>query len=117
MSPTRTFLKPIRTKKRLYTINISNRKFVWAYRMMKGYSTVENVQLLTNSNDIAIFLVQFRIIEILLSTKRAACKVKFGEFAKDWSRIFGERVPGRDSVGQDRGDESRPEKAEHFHGC
>lgn len=74
------------------------------------------VQLLTNSNDIAVFLVQFRIVEILLSTETEACKVKFGEFAKERSRIYSQRVPGRDSVDKDGGDESRPEKTEHLHG-
>jgi hypothetical protein len=61
--------------------------------------------------------VQFRIVEILLSTKTEKCKVKFGEFAKEWSGIFSERVPGRDSVEKDDGDESRPEKTEHLYGC
>ena len=77
---------------------------------------IENVRLLTNSNDIAVFLVQFRIVEVLLSTKTEACKVKFGEFAKERSRIFSQRVPWWDSVDKDGGDESRPEKAEHLHG-
>ena len=76
---------------------------------------MENVQLLTNSNDIAVFLVQFKVVEILLSTKTEECKVKFGEFAKEWTRIFSERVPGRYSVGKDGGDESRPEKAKDLH--
>jgi hypothetical protein len=78
---------------------------------------MENVQLLTNSNDIAVFMVQLRIVEILLSTKTEVCKVKFGEFAKKRSRISSERVPGRDSVDKDGGDESRPEETEHLHGC
>jgi hypothetical protein len=73
---------------------------------------MENIQLLTNSNDIAVFLVQFRIVEILFSTKTEVCKVKFGEFAKEQSRIFSQRVPRRDSVDKDinRGDKSRPEQ-------
>ena len=72
---------------------------------------------LTNSNNIAVFLVQFRIVEILLSTKTEACKVKFGEFANQRSRIFGQRVPGRYSVHKDGGDERRPKKAENLHSC
>jgi hypothetical protein len=50
--------------------------------------------------------MQFRIVEILLSTKTDTCNVKFGEFAKEGSRIFSQRVPGGDSVDKDGGDES-----------
>ena len=86
-------------------------------KKMKDCSTSYGVQRLTNPNDIAVFLVQFRIIEILLSAKTEECKVKFGEFTKEWSRIPSERVPGRDSVEKDDSNESRPEKTEHLHGC
>ena len=73
---------------------------------MKDYSTLNGVQLLTNPNDIAVLLMQFRIVEILLSTKTEECKVKFAELAKEWSRIFSERMPGRDSVEKDDSNES-----------
>jgi hypothetical protein len=73
---------------------------------------MENIQLLTNSNDIAVFLVQFRIVEMLFSTKIKVCKVK-----KERSRIFSQRVPRRDSVDKDGGDKSRPEQTEHIHSC
>ena len=43
--------------------------------------------------------------------------MKFGEFAKERSRIFSQRVPGGDSVDKDGGDESRPEQTEHIQGC
>ena len=33
MTPTGTFLKTIRTQERIYTVDISNRKFVWTYKM------------------------------------------------------------------------------------
>ena len=62
-------------------------------------------------------MMQFKIIEILRSTKSQMSKVKFGEFTKERSRIFSQRVPGRNSVGKDGGGESRPEKAEHLRGC
>jgi hypothetical protein len=71
--------------------------------------------LLTDSDNIAIFLVQLIIVEILLSIESDICKVEFGEFTKEWSRIFGQGVPGRDSIDKDGGDESRPEKTEHLH--
>ena len=61
--------------------------------------------------------MQFIIVEILLSTESEICKVEFGEFTKERSRIFGQRVPGRDSVDKDGGNESRPEKTEHLHCC
>ena len=38
--------------------------------------------LLTDSDNIAVFLVQFIIVEILLSIEGEICKVKFGEFTK-----------------------------------
>ena len=44
--------------------------------------------LLTNSNNIAEFLVQIRKVDKLLSTKGNICKVNFGEFANEGSRIF-----------------------------
>ena len=72
--------------------------------------------LLTNSNNIAIFPMQFIIIEILLSTKTEICKTKFSEFAEEWSRIFSQRMPGRNSIDKDGGGQSRPEKAEYLHG-
>ena len=43
--------------------------------------------------------------------------MKFGKFAKEWSRKFSERVPRRDSIKKDDSDESRPEKTEHLYGC
>ena len=73
--------------------------------------------LLTDSNNIAVFLVQCIIVEMLLSTESEICNAEFGEFTKDRSRKFGQRVPGRNSVGKDGGHESRPEKTEHFHCC
>ena len=73
--------------------------------------------LLTNSDSIPVLLVQFIIVEILLSTEREICKVEFSKFTKEWSRIFSQGVPGRDSVDKDGGDESRPEKTEHLHCC
>ena len=86
------------------------------YKMMKD-SRMNGVCSLTNSDNIAVFLVQFIIVEILLSTDRNICNVKFGEFTKEWTRIFSQGVPGRDSVDKDGGDESRPEKTEHLHCC
>jgi hypothetical protein len=71
----------------------------------------------TDSDNIAIFLVQFIIVEILLSIESETRKVEFGEFTKERSRIFGQGVPGRDSVDKNGGDESRPEKTEHLHCC
>ena len=73
--------------------------------------------LLTNSDNIAVFLVQFIIVEILLSTERKICKVEFGEFTKERSRIFSQGVPGRDSVDKNGDNESWPEKTEHYHCC
>jgi hypothetical protein len=70
---------------------------------------------LTDSDNIAVFLVQIIIVDILLSTESEKCKVEFGEFTKERSRISGQGVPGRDSVDKDGGDESRPEKTEHLH--
>ena len=73
--------------------------------------------LLTDSNNIAVFLVQFIIVEMLLSTESEICKVEFGELTKERPRILGQGVPGRDSVNKDGGNESRPEKTEHFYCC
>ena len=73
--------------------------------------------LLTDSDNNAVFLVQFIIVEILLSSESDKCQVEFGEFTKERSRIFGQGVPGRDSVDKDGGDESGPEKTEHLHRC
>ena len=70
--------------------------------------------LLTDSDNNAIFLVQFIIVEILLSTESEICKVEFGKLAKERSRILGQRVPGRDSVDKNGGNKCRPEKTEHF---
>jgi hypothetical protein len=53
---------------------------------------------LTDSNNIAVFPVQFTIVEKLLSTESEVCKMKFSEFAYERSRIFSQRVPGRNSV-------------------
>ena len=78
---------------------------------------MEKYVLLTDSDNNAVFLVQFVIVEILLSTESKICKVEFGKFTKERSRIFGQGVPGRDSVDKDGGDESRPEKTEHLHCC
>jgi hypothetical protein len=71
---------------------------------------------LTNSNNIAVFPMQFIIIEILLAIKTEICKIKFSEFAEEWTRIFSQRVPGRNSIDKDGGGQSRPEKAEYLHG-
>ena len=73
--------------------------------------------LLTDSDNIAVFPMQFIIVEILLSTDSEICHVEFGEFTKERSRIRGQGVPGGDSVDKDGGDERRPEKAEHLHCC
>lgn len=78
---------------------------------------MEYVLLNTDSDNNAVFLVQFIIIEILLSIESEICKVEFGEFTKERSRIFGQGVPGRDSVDKDGCDENRPEKTEHLHCC
>jgi len=43
--------------------------------------------------------------------------VKFGEFADEWSGIFSQRMPGGNSVDEDGGGESQPEKAEHSPSC
>ena len=43
--------------------------------------------------------------------------MEFGELTKQRSRIFGQGVPGGDSVDKDGGDESRPEKTEHLYCC
>ena len=72
---------------------------------------------LTDSDNIAVFLVQFIIVEILRPIKGEICKVEFAEFTEERSRIFGQGVPGRDSVDKDRGNESQPEKTEHLHCC
>lgn len=53
----------------------------------------------------------------LLSAKSDVSKVEFGEFAKERTRIFGQRMPRRDPVDKDGGGESGPEKTEHLHGC
>lgn len=101
MSLTRTFLKTIRTHERSYTVDISNRKFVGTCEMIGRVFNVMEYILLTNSNNVAIFPVQFMIVEILLSIKTEKCKVKFGEFANERSRMFSQRVPGRDPVDKD----------------
>jgi hypothetical protein len=43
--------------------------------------------LLTYSDNIAVSLVQFTVVEILLSTESEICKVEFAEFTKERSRI------------------------------
>ena len=62
--------------------------------------------LLTNANNVAVFLVQFRVIQKLLSTTRQECKVKLAQFANKWPRILNKRVPGRNSVEKDGSGES-----------
>ena len=85
--------------------------------MMKRLPDEWSMFRLTDSDNIAVFLVQFIIVKILRSIEGEICKIKFGEFTKERSRIFGQGVPGRDSVDKDRCDESRPEKTEHLHCC
>jgi hypothetical protein len=66
---TRTLLEAIRTHKRGYTVDISNRKFVGTCEMIEIVFNVMEYILLTNSNNVAIFPVQFIIVKILLSSK------------------------------------------------
>lgn len=63
----------------------------------------------TNSDNIAVFLVQLSIINI----ERNA-KWNLSEFGDKWSGIFSQRMPGRKSVEKDGGGESQPEKAKHI---
>lgn len=82
---------------------------------MKDYPNEWSNVLLTDSDNNAVFLVQFIKVEILFSTQSEICKMEFGELTKERSRIFGQGVPGRGSVDKDGGDECRPEKTEYLH--
>ena len=50
--------------------------------MNKQLSKSMEYVLLTDSDNIAVFIVQFIIVEILLSIEGEISKVEFGEFTK-----------------------------------
>ena len=50
--------------------------------MKKQLSKSMEYVLLTDSDNIAVFIVQFIIVEILLSIEGRISKVEFGEFTK-----------------------------------
>ena len=58
-------------------MDISNREFVGTCEIMKDNLVNGVYVLLTNANNVAVFLVQFRVIQKLFSTMRDECKVKF----------------------------------------
>lgn len=75
------------------------------------------ISLRTNSNDITICFMQLRIVDMLPSTKRDKGRVEFSEFVEEWSRIFSQRMPRRNTVDKDGAEEGGPEKTKDDQDC
>ena len=71
----------------------------------------------TDSNNITVFFMQLSIISVLLSATSKEGDVQFTKFADEWSRIFSQRMPGRNTVYKDGCSESQPEKPKHVQAC